>query len=319
MQAHSNDSSAAATIDRFRVRSMWSMVCRFILYRLNNGRDAKILIVARSGATGTGKTTLAVHLAKWVQSLLQCPKCRYKNEHGEFVGGLFPPSCDQCPWCGFDRALATDTDWDGDDQSFIDIMEYCWHYARQSSPGDALLLDEAEQGADKRRSMSGSNVTLSKYWDGLRYKNNVTFVTMPSMLSVDKRLEEKGDILINVQRRGTALVQWLWLNDTTKSIEKIYVRNEYGHAEEIDFAPLHNDAAYNAVSRKKNTFFGEDGGTRDFYDEDDLDSARDDAKDTVREQVCQELSEKTELTQGEIGEVVDRSQQWVSKAVRGKL
>lgn len=294
------------------------MLCRFILFRLNQGRDVKILIIARSGATGTGKTTLGTHLNHWIHSLLQCPKCRYKNEHGELVGGYFPPDCDQCPWCGHNKAFEQDP-WDADDQAYIDVMSYCRYYAHEADHGTALLLDEGEVGADSRRSMANENVKLSHYWSALRFKNVVSTVTMPSMLQVDKRMEELADVLINVQRRGLANIQWLWLNDMKKEVQPIYVRNEYGHREQIDFKSLDGDPEYEKVSAMKEDHFSLDGDSNTIYNEDDFDEALDQETREMRIKITKELWNKTDLHQGQIGDIVEHSQQWVSKAVNDKL
>lgn len=297
------------------VPDLYSMLARFILYRLNAGRDVKILIVARGGATGTGKTTLAYDLATWIQGFLQCPQCRFENEHGELVGGFFPRTADQCPWCGFDLALDNGTEWDAE-QAFINIPEYQKFYRFRAKSGDALLLDEAEQQADSRRSMSEVNVELSKTWAGMRYKNVVSIVTMPSMLHVDRRLKELGDVLINVQRRGMAYLQWLWLNDETEQVKRKYIKNEYGQDERLFFEPV-NDATFREVANLKDTYFTE--GSKQFYEEEDVERALAKGKKEAKAMIARRMYDETDMSQMDVADIIDMSQQWVSKAVRGKL
>lgn len=294
------------------VPKRWSMLCRFILFRLNQGRDVKIITIARSAQTGTGKTTLAVRICKWVNSLLQCTSCRYKNEHGEYVGGYFPPSYDECPWCGSSEAIQKEP-WDAESQAHMDIMSYASHYAHESESGNAILLDEAEIGADNRRSMSNENVTVTHYWSALRFKNVVNIITLPSALHLDRRLKELGDVLFVVQKRGLAHIRWLWLNDMKEHVEKIQTRNDLGMPEEVHFDELTRDKAYSTVSKIKKDHFNLDGVQH--YDESDVESIVEDEIKELKVETAQELWGKTELTQGEIGDIMDMSQQWVSNQV----
>jgi len=300
------------------VPKSWSLLARFILYRLNAGRDVKIIIIARGSATGTGKTTLAVQICQFIHSLLQCTDCRYRNEYGDIVGGWFPRNCDQCPYCGGTEAV-TNSDWDAQEAAHINIWDYMGYYSNDCVPGEALLLDEAELGAEKRRSMSESNVKFSQLWSALRFKNTVQVTTLPSMLQVDKRMEQLGDVLINVQRRGLARVHWLWLNDISERIQKPLVRNEFGHPEVIRFSSIDSDPAFRTVSEMKTQHFQAGGDGTDFYDEETVEKQIDAAEQQLRIDIAKDISDKTDLTQYDIAECIDRSQQWVSKAVNDQL
>lgn len=252
--------------DYAQVQVRQSVLARFILHRLNKGRDVKILIIARGAATGTGKSTLAVLINHWVHSLFQCPECRFENEHGLLVGGFFTPDHDECPRCGTTEVIQR-PGWNAEEQSYIDIWDYADYYSNRSSPGDAMLLDEAEDGLDNRRSMSGSNVEVSRIWSALRFKNCVSVTTMPSILHVDKRMEELADVLITVQERGRAIADWLWLNDSEREVWTPPMKSEWGHREEIFFDSLENDPEYKKVAQIKDQHFDGDEGQRRWDEE----------------------------------------------------
>ena len=313
-----SDLPTTTTNGEITVPKSWGMLAQFILYRLNSGRDVKIIVIARGSATGTGKTTLAVQLCQFIHSLLQCTGCRYRNEYGDIVGGWFPRNCDQCPYCG-GRQAVPNSEWNAEDAAHINIWDYMTYYSTECDPGEALLLDEAELGAEKRRSMSESNVKFSQLWSALRFKNTVQITTLPSMLQVDKRMEQLGDVLVNVQRRGLARVHWLWLNDIEERIKKPLVRNEFAAPEVIRFSSIDSDPQYRLVSEMKKKHFDPDGDGTQIYDEDALEDEIDSAKQEMRIEISKALVEETDLTQYEIADCVDRSQQWVSKAVRDRL
>lgn len=296
-----------------------SMLFRWLLWRLNNGRDAQILVVARGGARGTGKTTLAVAIAKWIHSLFRCPECMEKNEHGDTVGGFYPREFDECPWCGHDTALRRDP-WSADN-AFIDIRQYLNTYRHQSSPGDALILDEAEFSADSRRSMSNENLHLSQAWSILRYKSVVSIATMPSTLHIDRRLEELADVKINVQKRGLALLDWYWLNDSEKEVWDIPLRDERGAREYLFWDSLSDDE-YLKVAQMKSNHVSTDGSNELLTPEEADERAEELKKQEIkplRVRSTEALLERTDLSQEAVGEIVDRSQQWVSKVARGSM
>lgn len=298
-----------------QIPDMWSMLARFILYRLNSGRDVKIITVARGGATGTGKTTLAVLIAQWVHSLLRCTRCSYYNDQNQLIGGLFPPNCDRCPYCGHNEATRG-TPWNAEDGAYIDVWPYCAYYANEASEAEAIILDEAEAGADNRRSMSNENVKISQYWSALRWKNCVNIATLPSTLQVDKRLEQLGDVLINVQYRGVADIYWYWLNDREKQIFEIPVKSEIGLQERIFFESIEKNEEYLLMNEMKKVHFGE-GGIKSTYTNEDVEEMREEMEDKLRVETTEKLLDKTNLNQGDIGEIVERGQQWVSRVNTG--
>lgn len=156
-----------------------SSLHRFVNRRLDSERDVKILITARNAQTGTGKTTLAVHLAR-----------------------------------AWDR---TKKGWSAE-KSAVNSKEYRDLY-RDLPKGSVLVWDDAETGADKRRSMSNENVSVSHHWMLLRYREIVTIATFPSPRILDARMMELADVRINICRRGKAYPYMVVIDDFTGKIK----------------------------------------------------------------------------------------------------
>lgn len=157
-----------------------SSLHRFVNRRLDHQRDVKILITSRNAQTGTGKTTLAIHLAR-----------------------------------AWDRSK---TGWNAEDKSAVNSKEYRELY-RNLHKGSVLVWDDAETGADKRRSMSSENVSVSHHWMLLRYREIVTIATFPSPRILDARMMELADSRINICRRGKAYPYMIVIDDFTGKIK----------------------------------------------------------------------------------------------------
>lgn len=172
--------------------------------RRRDGRTLLAVIVARDAATGTGKTTLAVQLAK---------------------------SWDQNGWTA--------------DRATLDPAEYSDQYTAEDTPKQSvLLLDEAEQAADNRRSMSGTNIELSHLWATMRYREIYSLVTLPSASMLDKRLKELADLKIVVHERGTAVVYTSKIDDHSGEYRpKRLCRLKWG--------PLDDDPEYQRLTQMK--------------------------------------------------------------------
>lgn len=147
----------------------YTPVGKFVIYRLRNEYDVKFLI---TGDVGDGKTALAVSLARWVRSVA--------ND----VFDAFHP-------------------WDVEEHAGLDVMKYLKAY-KQSNPGDALVIDELQEAADKRRSMANEAVWLSWAWMKLRVRQVVSIGVLPTPSVLDGRLEELADVWIHVAKRGQA-------------------------------------------------------------------------------------------------------------------
>lgn len=143
----------------------------------NRKRDNRTLlgsIVARDAATGTGKTTLAVQLAKTL------------DENG---------------WSAEKATL--------DPGMYADL-----YTSEDTSKRSCIILDESEQAADNRRSSSHQNVKLSHLWAMMRYREVYSLTTLPSASMLDKRLKELADLYIVVVERGVAVVYQTKVDDT---------------------------------------------------------------------------------------------------------
>lgn len=275
-------------ITGYRVPSFqYTMVGILILYRLINNRDCKIIITSKGSTTGTGKTTLAVHLCRWVTAVA--------NEL-------------------FDR----EKDWNAEDHSFVDLYDYLSAY-KNSDPGDALLMDEIEASADRRRFASHENVNLSQAWAILRYRNVVSVATLPTVTMLDSRMMELADIWINVQKPGVAYPYYLTANDFTGDVMRRRFRRG-GMKEAIEWTPLDSDDDFQDLSSEKAEMGvpGVDDG--DDITESDLNETKRSLKrDVVVELLELKEEESVDLTQHEIGQIVDLDQSTVSKIKREAL
>jgi hypothetical protein len=137
-----------------------------VAYRKQQDRDAKIIITARDGQTGVGKTSCAVFLAK-----------------------LFDTSGD-----GFNSR----------DKATLDIPEFLAAYD-ELEEGSALILDEAEQ-LDARRSMSNQNVDAAYRWQTRRVRQIISLLTLPAKKDLDTRMERLADYWVLIEARGRATV-----------------------------------------------------------------------------------------------------------------
>lgn len=109
-----------------------------------------------------------------------------------------------------------DPEWNAEEKAFVDVPEYL--NAHLDYPkGSALLLDEIEAGADKRRANSQENVDLSQGWATLRARNIATVATLPSISMLDSRMLELADYWILVKKRGVAQPFKINVNDFAPS------------------------------------------------------------------------------------------------------
>lgn len=145
--------------------------------KLRTNNDIKVLIVGANAQTGVGKTTLAVQL------------CRYLDDN-----------------------------WNAEDRSFVDVQRYMNYMSPKSEggappKGSAVLLDEIEHGADRRRPMSNDNIGLRQAWMKMRAYNVAHIATTPSMAFVDSDLLKLADYWVLVEQRGVAQAHRISVND----------------------------------------------------------------------------------------------------------
>lgn len=196
----------------------YTVIGKLIIYRLMNDRDIKILITGKGKSTGTGKTTLAIHLAHFV------------NDVRNYL---------------FNK----ETNWTSKEYSFTDVWEYLRKY-KNSEKGDALITDELEYMADRRSHQTNQNKKFSQSWSVLRYLNVVTIGTAPGLTDLEKRIPEGADIWINVVHKGKANVYYLTFNDFT--YERIFKRHRIGkYRESLLWNPIDESADYQWLKEKK--------------------------------------------------------------------
>lgn len=255
-----------------------------ILFRLINDRDLKILITSSGKTTGTGKTTLALILAKWIK--------KASNE-------LF----------GYNE------NWEADEYAFMDVWEYLQKY-KTSKRGDILISDELEIMADRRRFMSDQNLKFSQAWSMLRYKNVVTIGTAPGLMDLEKRIPETADIWINVIYQGRANVYYLTVDDFewTPIFKRLKM---YGFKQSILWNPIEKDKDYQYLKQEKENKGVpgiDDQGKQidETYVKNKLSELKDETANSLIELIKEkELQDK--FTQTEIAKISGWSQQKISK------
>lgn len=271
----------------------YTTLAMLILYRLLNNRDMKILITSSGSTTGTGKTTLAIHLCRWIRQA--------SNE-------IFNDSIT----------------WNAEDYSFVELRPYFEAY-KESESGEALLMDEIEYSADKRRSMSHENLAISQAWSILRYRNVVSVATMPSTEQLDKRLLTLADVWINVVFPGRANTYYLTTDDfamfrgSSGIVPKRLKQN--GYRESLVWPKIQESDPDFSYLKGKKADLGIPGlDDRKTYSAKDVKNAKTQAK---REMAIMLLEWKEQglidLTQAEIGEAVPfdgYSQQNIAKIKR---
>lgn len=238
--------------------------------RRRNGRTLLGIIIARDAATGTGKTTLACQLAK------------DWDTHG---------------WTA--------------DRATLDPGTYADKYTDENTPKKSvLILDEGEQAADNRRSMSSQNVKLSHLWATMRFREIYSIVTLPSASMLDKRLKELADVKIVVHNRGTAVAYKTKIDDHS---------GEYRAKRlcRLRWDDLDDDPEYQRLTQKKADRM-ENYADSFSYGDDDADDDTPDPKNVRRDyrnDVLQDAYERTDLTQQQLANVFDLSRSAVSKII----
>lgn len=255
----------------------------FILNRIVENRDVKIVITSHGSTTGTGKTTLAIHLAKEIHKL-----CDYwYNNLGE---------------------------WNAKNHSFVTVPEYLEQY-KEAQEGRVLISDELETMLDNRRSMSNENVNFTQAWQMLRYKNVLTVGTAPGLHMLDKRVMQTADIWINVLAKGYAIPMHVSTHDFTG--DPIYTRFKlHGKPSWIRWDKATGDDYQHLHEKKK-----EQGipGTDERVDESDVKNAKKKARNNAaKELIDMKLKKDIDVTQEDIARVSGWSQPKISNMIKDK-
>lgn len=266
----------------------YTVLGKFIIYRLKEDRDVKILITGKGKTTGTGKTTLAIIIARWIN--------RVRNE-------LFD----------------MDVDWTSREYSFMDVWEYLRSY-KEAKPGDPLITDELEYMADRRSHQTNENKKFSQAWSVLRWKNVITIGTAPGLSDLEKRIPEGADVWINVVQKGRANVYYLTMNDFDMS--RIYKRMRIGeYRESILWNPIENDPDYKWLKEEKENIGvpGIDDNPEKEIDESDLNQLEKNIRNQYVRDLITMLDEKgvlDRIPQEAIAHTSGVSQPQVSKIKR---
>lgn len=241
--------------------------------RVEQNRDLVVLITDSSNDRGTGKTTEALRLA----------------------------------W-GMDRTdekLTTD-------KATIDPHPLLESYTKEPR-GSSLVLDESEVGLDKYKSGSGVNRAIRELVATGRVMEKYLVLNAPADHLVDKDLKSLVDVWVLVERRGFA---------------KVY-RMDWNPHEHTQITPRLGTLEWDAISnpqlqevydyldaQKKARLRGEEGDSylKRSEAKEMVESAKAEAREEAkREHIARMDSRLGDLTQSDMGEVVDLSQSRVSQ------
>jgi len=246
--------------------------------RVRQNRDLVILITDSDNDRGTGKTTEALRLAH-----------------------------------GMDRTE------DGVTTDKVALNPQPLTQAYTSLPrGSSLVLDESEVGLDKYRSGSAVNRAIRELVSMGRIEEKYLILNAPADHLVDKDLKSLVDVWILVERRGFANVYRMGWSP--------HQGHELTHRMgSLDWDPIPPDTdlhdVYQSLTTEKKSRLDGDGDGEEFIKqsevEDMIDKAKKETAKAKRNELIQQFAE-TDLTQGEIAEVVDLSPGRVGQIARGE-
>jgi len=126
----------------------------------------------------------------------------------------------------------------------LDPREFSVFYD-EARPGSVMLLDDAEQAIDRRRSMTDETLAIGHDFATKRYRQIFGLLTLPSKEMIDARIADKlCDYWILVEQPGEGSV---FRFDENAFTGKVY----YKKVETIQWPPLDDNAAYRTVEQKK--------------------------------------------------------------------
>lgn len=243
-----------------------------IAKRKRNERDAVILITADDADRGVGKTSLAVTLAKLLDT-----------SHTEF---------------------------DAEEQGTLSVPRFLQLYD-ELPKGSTLVLDEGEQ-IDARRSMSQENVDASLKMQTRRVNQIVVIITLPSADMIDNRIEQLTDFWVNCEARGRARVYKKKIHRIKqsvyyKSLQQLQWPNMDG---DDDYEALSRmKARFNDGEGQENGYIREDEVTERL--EKARKGARREARDTLIREICthddieqQQVADAVGLSPGRVSQIV---------------
>ena len=200
----------------------------------------------------------------------------------------------------------------------LDPREFVYLYD-QVRMGSVLLLDEAEQAVDKRRSQSNEALAVGHAFATKRYRQIPGILTLPSKDMMDARISEKlCDVWVVVREPGEADV---YVFDENVHTGKVYHKK----IATIEWPPLDEHPGFEAIEQKKHEWMSGEAQSK-FVTREEFEEAKDNfwnkatAKRTYElvnrvYEAHQDPDSNTHMTQAEIGDAVGMGQANVSKIV----
>lgn len=238
---------------------------------------ARVIVDAENSATGCGKTSLAVALARYLAD-------------------------------DFEYELTTaDLTLSG-----AEYLQRWSDHPGQSQPS-VIILDELSGGgaADTRRAMSTGNVELARAWETMRTKRIVTITTLPHWSYGDSKLQQLADFRLWTLEHPIGHFRPYKIGT---SFDDGRVETHGLDDERLRFPDMTGDPLYEHLADQKDELLGAQGMDADtaLADGGEEQQDPDEARHEQRVKTAQHLRNTTELTQQEIGEAVGRSKSWVS-------
>jgi len=249
--------------------------------RIREDNDMIVCIApsSKTEGSGTGKTTMGIRACRW-----------------------------------FDMK---GSDWDAEKQASLDSTVVAEKLYPDLPDGAAILFDEAQgtldsDGVDARRAMSDAVVRMARSAAQHRTKHHTLVMVTQSTQWLDSRMMDIIDRLVLIQERD---YQREWARAVT--FDYYYddlggKKNEYTPSiEDLYWRPLpETDPDYQHIEKLKLNHENE----QDIEDDDNGDDMPDMSQEK-RVEVANELYHEQGLSQSEIGDILDRTQQWVCQNV----
>lgn len=204
----------------------------------------------------------------------------------------------------------------GAEKATLDPREFSVLYD-EVAPGSVLLLDEAEQAVDRRRSMSKDTLAIGHDFATKRYRQIPGILTLPSKDMMDARIADKlCDFWILVQDTGEAQV---FKFDENPFTGKVY----YKKVERLEWPALDDNTVFRDVEEKKHKRMT--GQTQSRYvHRDEVEELKENYWNKATAQktyefvnatydAAQDPDSNVNLSQTELGSIVGLSQGAVSK------
>lgn len=256
---------------------------RTVLNKLENDNDAKVIVIGKNSSTGVGKSTLAIHLCRFV--------C---NHFGK--------------------------EWNAEENgAYWNVDLYYKHYNDREIPaGSAVLLDEIEAIANRRDWMTRDNKTLIEGWSKLRNRNVFNICTLPSTSQLDKELLRLADYLLIVHNRGWAKPYHIKVNDFT---HKLSYQDQPFNGEFLKFSKIpKSDRDYKFIEKMKTEGDSDFELIRKGDAQKQCEKRVKNERTKLRDEFIRQMYRDFDVTYNEIGNLdcVDMTRQTVGQIVRGE-